>query len=34
MDNIKWNEITHTPRHTNVLTNVLVRSYIKAKRGT
>jgi DGQHR domain-containing protein len=33
MDDIKWNDITHTPRHINVLTNFLVRAYIKAKRG-
>lgn len=33
MDDIKWNDITHTPRHINVLTNLLIRAYIKAKRG-
>lgn len=33
MDNIKWNDITHTPRHVNLLSNVLVRAYVKAKRG-
>lgn len=33
MDNIKWNDITHTPRHANLLSNVLVRAYVKAKRG-
>ncbi len=33
MDNIKWNDNTHTPRHVNLLSNVLVRAYVKSKRG-
>ncbi|MCA9125655.1 MAG: DGQHR domain-containing protein [Planctomycetales bacterium] len=33
MDNIKWNDISHSPRHTNILSNVLIRAYVQSKRS-
>ena len=28
---LKWNEVQNVPRHINILSNVLVRAYLKAK---
>jgi len=28
---LKWNEVQNVPRHINLLANVLVRAYLKAK---
>lgn len=32
MDNMKWNDISTTPRHLNILSNVLIRAYMQSKR--
>lgn len=31
INGLKWNEVQNVPRHINVLSNVLVRAYLKAK---
>jgi len=33
MDGIRWNNINNVPRHINILSNVLIRGYLKAKGG-
>ena len=32
LDGLRWNEVQNVPRHINVLSNVLIRSYIQSKR--
>ncbi|MDB4458521.1 hypothetical protein N9068_00625 [bacterium] len=31
LDGLRWNEIQNVPRHINVLSNVLMRTYIQSK---
>ena len=31
---LKWNEVQNVPRHINILSNVLIRAYLKAKERT
>ena len=31
MDGLRWNEVQNVPRHINILSNVLIRSYIQSK---
>lgn len=34
MGGLKWNELQNVPRHINILSNVLIRAYLKAKERT
>jgi len=33
LSGLKWNELQNVPRHINVLSNYLIRTYVEAKRG-